>query len=623
MLFLLLACRPEADRGVKADPPSLSDSADTAGADTAIRDSADTGSPDTAPPTVPDVGRTFVSYVHGPRFSDVVALDDGSFLAVGSASDLAWATDATTFDATSVLGQPGNGVYGVLVHFSADLREVRSVRALPAGACEGLVRVVARGSRVWISGTTRADKSAGTGMFLAATSVDGTSLDWVYNGWADGDHRARQPWDVDDAGYLTFASGQEFGYDWASIQRLGPDGNRVPVEGWRTHWTNAGEQHFSPVSSRPDLTVSYSAVVLKAWGRCDLRSWTRADYEAVTSDGNGGTRQGRWPMDLLYDGPCDPTDVRTDGPGYTGYRLGANPTQEVGAIEVDPATGTTFVGISMQSTLPDGNPDFEPAVLAFAPDGSLRWWSRLYTETSANSSPDQFVDGLAYRDGTLYVLARAHGNNTLNLWDGDAVAATGATRSFHTRFTGTEGNIHVSWLGRFDAVTGDLRAATWLAEYTDGMSGAGAPYADPNLDGWADHDAGWPNLNTTRATDLEVGADGKVWVAATGRRVITTAGAWQKMPKPSEGSSAWSHFVRAYTPDLDNVVHSSLLAGTWDLATGSGGDDVHVNALLPTATGVLAVGSALGTGGAMPTTEVPTWGTSAPGSGVVAHLKVE
>lgn len=120
-------------------------------------------------------------------------------------------------------------------------------------------------------------------------------------------------------------------------------------------------------------------------------------------------------MDLLYDGPCDPDDVRTDGPGYTGYSLGANPTQEVGAIEVDPATGTTFVGISMQSTLPDGNPDFEPAVIAFAPDGSLLWWSRLYTESASNSSPDQFVDGLAYRDGALYVLARAHGNNTFNL----------------------------------------------------------------------------------------------------------------------------------------------------------------------------------------------------------------
>lgn len=89
------------------------------------------------------------------------------------------------------------------------------------------------------------------------------------------------------------------------------------------------------------------------------------------------------------------------------------------------------------------------------------------------------------------------------------MAAAGATRNFHTRFTGNEGNTHVSWLGRFDAATGKLRAATWLAEYTEGMSGAGAPYADPNLDSWADHHAGWPKLNTTRATDLEVAPTGR------------------------------------------------------------------------------------------------------------------
>lgn len=272
LLLAFLACRPEADQDVKDDLPPLSDTADTSGSTDTALDSADSGATDTDAPAEPDVGRTFVSYLGGPSFSDVVALDDGSFLAVGSAADLGWASDAVILDAAAITGQPSDGVYGVLVHFSADMRDVLSVRALPAGASGGLVRVVARGSRVWISGTTRADKSAGTGMFLAATSVDGSSLDWVYNVWADGDHRARQPWDVDGAGYLTFVSGQEFGYDWAAIQRLGPDGARMPVEGWRTHWTDAGEEHFSPISSRPDLTVSYSAVVLKAWGRCDLRS---------------------------------------------------------------------------------------------------------------------------------------------------------------------------------------------------------------------------------------------------------------------------------------------------------------------------------------------------------------
>ncbi len=628
MVLLLLACvaREAADPPLDTAPGDDASDTDTdtdtdADADTDTDTDTDTDGDADTDRTPTAIDRTFATYMLGPRYSDAVALDDGSVLAVGSATDLSWAPDAILLDGSGIAGQPGGGTYGVIVHFSPDLREVRSVRALPAGATDGLARVVARGDRVWIGGLTRADKSAGTGLVLAATTVDGDALEWTFNDWADGDHRARQPWDVDDAGYLTYVRGQEFGYDWASIHRLGPDGARVPVEGWRTHWTDEGELHFSPVASRPDVTVAYSGIVLKATGRCDLRSWTAAEHEALTDDGNGGTRRGSWPLDVLYAGACDPDDVSTAGPGYTGYSLGANPTQEVGAIEVDPSTGTTYVGISVQSRLPDGNPDFEPAVIAYGPDGTMLWWTRLYTETDANSPPDQFVDALATRDGALYVLARAHGNNTVNLWDGDAVVATGASRSFHTRFTGSAGDIHVSWIGRFDAASGQLRAATWLAEYTDGMAGTGAAYADPNLDGWPDHDAGWPDLNTTRAADLEIDDDGRVWVAATGRRVLTTAAAWQKMPKADEGSSAWSGFVRAYTPALDGVFYSSLIAGSWDWSTGAGGDEVALSAVVPTTTGVLTVGAAEASGAAMPTVEVPEWRTADPADGVIAHLE--
>ena len=283
----------------------------------------------------------------------------------------------------------------------------------------------------------------------------------------------------------------------------------------------------------------------------------------------------------------------------------------------------------MQSRLPSGLPDFEPAVVAFERDGRLRGWSRLYTESSDNSTPDQYVDHLALsEDGLLTVIARAHGNNTTNLWDGDAVAATGAARSFHTRFTGTEGNIHISWIGRLDAATLQLQAATWLAEYPDGMAGTGTAYADPNLDGWPDHDAAWPDLNTTRSSALAVDAEGRVSVAAVGRRTITTSGAFQKMLKPEAGHSSWNSFVRTYTPSLDAALYSSVLTGTWDPVTQAGGDNVELLGIVPTEDGLLAVGRAkldddgLPRGNPMPTAAVPSWGATSPtgSDGVIAHL---
>ena len=50
--------------------------------------------------------------------------------------------------------------------------------------------------------------------------------------------------------------------------------------------------------------------------------------------------------------------------------------------------------------MPDGNPDFEPAIMKMDNTGELLWWSRLYHEIRAdgsihNSSPDQYIDGLA------------------------------------------------------------------------------------------------------------------------------------------------------------------------------------------------------------------------------------
>ena len=304
-------------------------------------------------------------------------------------------------------------------------------------------------------------------------------------------------------------------------------------------------------------------------------------------------------MEMLFSGRCDPARPTALGPGYTGYSMGASPTLQVGAIVVDRRTNDLYVGFSAQSRLPGGLRDFEPAGLAMTPSGRMKWWSRLYTESTMNSTPDPFVDRLDVdpSTGEFVVLARCHGNNTRNFWAGNAVAARPSASAFHNPFTGTNGNIHVSWLGRFDAADGTLRASSFLGEYTDGVRGAGAAYTDPLLDGWPSHNTGWPDLNTTRAEALAVDPSGHVTVIATGRRTITTRNAFMRMPQPAAGASGWNDFVRGYLPDRSSVRYSTLLRGPWDPAMDGGDGNVKLMAVVPLANGSLAVGYHVARGG--------------------------
>ncbi|MBK7084986.1 MAG: hypothetical protein IPH53_10085 [Flavobacteriales bacterium] len=118
-----------------------------------------------------------------------------------------------------------------------------------------------------------------------------------------------------------------------------------------------------------------------------------------------------------------------------------------------------YIGFNTKSVLPGGEPDFEPAVMAMDADGALLWWSRLYHEVTpggdtVNSSPDQYIDALAIdysqppASGMLVVNARCHGNNVENLWEGSSIAANPGASGFQNQFTGTNGNIHISWLGK-------------------------------------------------------------------------------------------------------------------------------------------------------------------------------
>ena len=586
-------------------------------------------------------------------FHDVIQLSDGTFVVSGSATDLAWLPASVTptmlGNADNLHNALGTNQYAFLLHLSSNGQTILHAVHLPQGKAENIRYLKTTNvpgqttGDLYISGRTEDSNANDGGYFIAKLNnnfLNGvpTSLVGRVNIWAEGNPKEYQPWDVTNDGRVLYISGQSHAYDWAAAYMLDANGNRMVVNNWRTHWADNGaggttEIKQTPASSITGYNVLYSGIVFKRWGRCDLRSWTATDFNATLPDGNGGTKKGRWPLDFLYNSPCDPAAPTHVGPGYTGYGMSTTPVNGPSNVVIDRRNNDLYIGMNVKSVLPDGLPDFEPAVIAMDADGELKWWSRLYHEITpsgdtVNSSPDQYVDALAIdysppaSDGDLVVLARAHGNNVENLWEGNTIAINPSASGFQNQFTGSSGNIHLSWLGKLKITDGTLQHSTYIGEYAEGASGLGTPHPDTNLDGWENPNTGWPTLNSTRATKnmLRVTADGAVCVLATGRRTITTANAYQQMLHPGEGQSAWNSFVRVYAPDLSVPLYSSLIVGQWNGTDGSGGDNTNLYGIWKTADGIVVVGdhkessSTPGTaaGQPIPTANVPTWGSATP-----------
>ncbi|WP_157637979.1 T9SS type A sorting domain-containing protein [Flexithrix dorotheae] len=578
-------------------------------------------------------------------FNDIVELSDGTLLVCGQADDLNWISISKTQINNAAISNPSPAnKYSFILHLSADMSQILSCAYLNQGVADDIKSIKFQNapgtttSNIFISGNTSG------GYFIAKLNhnfLNGVPNDfsWVYNINASGYPKSYHPWDVDNQGNVFFIRGESHGYNWASIHCLNNSGILKPIPNWRTHWGSNGEVYGTLAElGLTENDISHSGIVLKFWGRGDLRSWTQTDYEAIIPDGNGGTKQGKWPMDILFNSPWDPVNKPTGSPGYTGYKRPGTPVYGGSAIVIDKRTNNLFIGMNTKSVLPDGNPDFEPAVIAMDNSGALLWWSRLYHEITPqgqirNSTPDQYIDQLEIdysqpaSQSSLVVLARCHGNNVENFWEGNTIAINPSANGFQNQFTGSSGNIHISWLGKLKLTDGQLNASTYVAEFAEGMGGTSGSHSDPNLDGWPSPNAGWPTLNTTRCSDLEIASDGSVCVSCKGRRTITTANAYQKMVKPSEGNGSWNQFVRQYSSDLSSMLYSSLVVGEWDISNGTGGNNTEISSILAKGNSILAVGKHKDDGGSgalgnpIPVTGVPSWGASLPSNESALSVK--
>ncbi len=605
--------------------------------------------------------RDMVTYIGGPkaqRFTDLVGLSDGTVLIAGSAQSLDWlpaGVPRTELDAGGIHSRSADRV-AFLLHLSGDLQKPLRLITLPVGVVRD-IRMIKTSNEpsqptgvIYIAGPRdngdpRQDGGE-SGYFIARLNgnfVDKapTALEWVHNVAAMDLYQEEPRWDVAADGKVYFAAGEPFGKQWGAVYRLSAKGKLEVVNDWRFHLTAQGAWHGSPASQRDD--VKYSGLSLAVDRRGSLRSWTKEDYEAKLSDGNGGVKQGLWPLDAFFAGPFDVADPRESeaGPGYTGCSMGPAKSLCVNGITVDRRTGDFYIALGIQTRLPNEKLDTEPAVIAMSSTGKLRWWSRLHTEQSDNSPSQQSATGLVidYSDatgqGVLVVAASVYGEDKNNLWRGNEVKQPdNPGRSFQPRFDGALDNATIAWLGRLSLADGTLLQSTYIGEYAEGMAirDDSQRYPDPHYDGWLNHDLGMADLATTRlGAHLRVDNQGRIYVVGYGRRVLTTADAFQKMLKPEQGLSSWAQFVRVYSPDLTRIVYSSLLTGQWDKKTGMGGDNTHLLGLWPVEGGVMLAGlqevddQGILKGRSIPTQNVPAWGRDQPAGeeAILARLRFE
>lgn len=202
----------------------------------------------------------------------------------------------------------------------------------------------------------------------------------------------------------------------------------------------------------------------------------------------------------------------------------------------DPATGTLTFRNAPDRAVQPGDP--------FLIDGTVM--SRTHTST-----PDQYIDALAIdystpldsegEQGILFVGARAHGNNVVSFWRGHEIAANPGGNGFVNQFTGSSGNIHQTWLGKYrdEGSRATILAATYVAEYAqtndfgDGNALGPTDRNHANHDFWPNQNGGWPDRNTTRiGARMNVNSRGQLILHGHGRMVQTTANAFHRNIRP-------------------------------------------------------------------------------------------
>jgi hypothetical protein len=446
-----------------------------------------------------------------------------------------------------------------------------------------------------------------------------------------------QPWDVNNKGEVVYGEGAHYVPVYNSfsyLKKVDAFGRPMVVPGWMMHVDKTGNTTYG--AGKATDSTAYSMINGYMGYRGSLRSHTLADWNFVGEDANGNTRPSRYPDDFFYRTWVDPVtgngepkplsqvdtiNIHRDfasgfeaGPGRTGRYPDEPRSYGWASVVFDKTTNDLFVGYIMgyayaappvasrtSSFAWQGQHEFDPTIVKFDTAGYLQMWDRCKKE-SGDDQPDHYLDFLDidYANKMLVVLGRQHGSGTNTSWNGNDLTFNRGARGFKSLLNGTTGNVHVSWIGKYSLDSMRIKHSTFIAEYisTENIS---IPYTNPHYDGWQDQNASWKTTNTTRLSSsgallatngLKVSRSGMVAIGFTGQRIMTTADAHLKMLKPNICPyPGFPSAVRVYSPDLKEVVYSSLVDSEALLPAGFSGD-ASVKAVLPLRDKVLTVGTA-------------------------------
>jgi hypothetical protein len=639
------------------------------------------------------------------RFHNMLRLSDSTILVGGDAANMNWVPSTVTpvvLNTSNVTITSTSTGVAFIAHFNKDFSALLNVVQFPANTVLNVYKIKTNTAPnlptgdLYISGEREGLSSSG--YYIAKLNnnfVNGvpSSVEWFFavnagnvnngKGIFEGKswHRDKQPWDVDNQGNIYYGQREEYSFNWASINKLNPNGTVGAVKGWTNHtivysWNAAGDTTYTDTTNNTirNARTSYigtrknegdsifvrmqygsgtvtrkvkivrfveSFIGMKHAGTTvrPLNSLSMTDYNFVGEDENGFPRRGAMPDDYLYSGPVV---LNTDSvytfntnqtPGFFGDYAwnGQLHTSRVGDIVVDKRNNDVYIGYTTtqrngkeiyNNSNGFGSVDFNSTIVAMKQDGTMKWWARMHPSdtTGTSYSANTLIDYLAidYANSDLIALASGYGISTSNLWKGNENIADPGGMKFKNNIPDDMTQKVYTWIGRYDLDTLKIRNSTFVSEFGAKVAG-GVPLTDPNLDGWLN-----PNTVTaansyenTRGHGLYVDGTGHIYIIGEANRTITTANAYQKMYKADldnciDSSSSSAYFVRKYTPNLSNIVYSSLLTTQWSAVTGQGGNGIRLTGILGDERAIYTTGVHLGQifFGSVPTVNVPSFGSN-------------
>ena len=178
-------------------------------------------------------------------------------------------------------------------------------------------------------------------------------------------------------------------------------------------------------------------------------------------------------------------------------------------------------------------PGFDPFVALYSPEGEMLWGNILLD--GFLSEPDQKCQGIAIdpTNGDILISYRQHGNNIHSMiLDPNGI---------FPRWTGAQGNIMITWLGRIDAVSGQLKNSTYMYSRMP-----------------ASYQSGWPDLsNYFMHGGISVDHQGYVYVGGMARNVSPTT---RNAYLPQSERDTFLPVIHVLTPDLSAMSYGTYLA---------------------------------------------------------------